>query len=110
MTMTIESQDGLAIVVLTGRLDSTNAADTEAKIVAQIEAGHKRVVVDASALDYLSSAGLRVFLVVAKRVKAAGGGLVLHSLTNHVREVFEISGFINVLTVCANRDEAVARV
>ena len=110
MTMTIESQDGLAIVVLTGRLDSTNAADTEAKIVAQIEAGHKRVVVDASALDYLSSAGLRVFMVVAKRVKEAGGGVALHSLTAHVREVFEISGFINVLTVCADRDEARGRV
>lgn len=110
MTMTIESEGGLAVVVLSGRLDSTNAAETEAKIVEQIEAGNKRVVIDASGLDYLSSAGLRVFLVVAKRVKAAGGGVALHSLTDHVREVFEISGFINVLTVCANRDEARGRV
>jgi anti-anti-sigma regulatory factor len=51
-----------------------------------------------------------VFLVVAKRVKANGGALALHSLTDHVREVFEISGFVNVLTVCADRDEAVSRV
>lgn len=110
MTMSVESQGDLAVVVLTGRLDSTNAADTEAQILAQIEAGRPRIVVDASGLDYLSSAGLRVFLVVAKRVKAAGGALALHSLTDHVREVFEISGFVNVLTVCADRDEATSRV
>ncbi len=110
MTMSIESQGDVAVVVLTGRLDSTNAADTEAQILAQIEAGRPRIVVDASGLDYLSSAGLRVFLVVAKRVKAGGGGLALHSLTDHVREVFEISGFVNVLTVCASRDEAMSRV
>lgn len=110
MTMSTESHGDLAVVVLTGRLDSTNAADTEAQILAEIEAGRPRVVVDASGLEYLSSAGLRVFLVVAKRVKAAGGGLALHSLTDHVREVFEISGFVNVLTVCATRDEALSRV
>lgn len=110
MTMSIESQGDLAVVVLTGRLDSTNAADTEAQILAQIEAGSPRVVVDASGLEYLSSAGLRVFLVVAKRVKANGGALALHSLTAHVREVFEISGFVNVLTVCADRAEALTRV
>lgn len=110
MTMTIESQGDLAVVVLTGRLDSTNAADTEAKILSQIESGRPRIVVDAAGLDYLSSAGLRVFLVVAKRVKAAGGALALHSLTDHVREVFEISGFVNVLTVCASREDALGRV
>ena len=110
MTMSIESQGDLAVVVLSGRLDSTNAADTEAQILAQIEAGSPRVVVDASGLEYLSSAGLRVFLVVAKRVKASGGALALHSLTPHVREVFEISGFVNVLTVCTDRDEALTRV
>lgn len=110
MTMSIESQGDLAVVVLNGRLDSTNAADTEMQILAQIEAGRPRIVVDASGLEYLSSAGLRVFLVVAKRVKTAGGALALHSLTAHVREVFEISGFVNVLTVCASRDEAMSRV
>lgn len=110
MTMTIEIQGDLAVVVLTGRLDSTNAADTESRILAQIESGRPRIVVDASSLDYLSSAGLRVFLVVAKRVKAAGGALALHSLTDHVREVFEISGFVNVLTVCASREDALGRV
>lgn len=110
MTMTVESQGNLTVVVLTGRLDSTNAADTEAQILAQIEAGRPRIVVDASQLEYLSSAGLRVFLVVAKRVKAASGALALHSLTDHVREVFEISGFINVLTVCGSREDALARV
>ena len=110
MTMSIESQGDLAVVVLTGRLDSTNAADTEAQILAQIEAGRPRIVVDATGLEYLSSAGLRVFLVIAKRVKAGGGALALHSLTDHVREVFEISGFVNVLTVCADRDEAMSRV
>src|SRR3546814_3247518 len=85
MTMTIGSQGDLAVVALAGRLDSTNAAETEARILAQIESGHPRIVVDASGLNYSSSAGLRVFLVVAKRVKAAGGGLALHSRPDTVQ-------------------------
>src|SRR3546814_15686271 len=103
MTMTIESQGDLAVVALAGRLDSTNAAETEARILAQIESGHPRIVVDASGLDHLSSAGLRVFLVVAKRVKAAGGGLALHSLTDHVRRSEERRVGKECVSTCRSR-------
>ena len=58
-------------------------------------------------LSYISSAGLRVVLVLAKRLKQAGGKLVIYGMQPHVREVFDISGFLAILNVTATRNEAV---
>lgn len=110
MTMTVDTQDGVSIVKLSGRLDSNNAAETEQQAMGLVEKGQKRIVIDMADLGYVSSAGLRVFLVLAKRIKGAGGGLAFHSMSDNVKEVFEVSGFINVLTVCESREDALARV
>ena len=54
-------------------------------------------MLDLGRLDYISSAGLRVVLIAAKRLKSVGGALVLCTLNPSVREVFEISGFASIL-------------
>jgi len=64
------------------------------------------VVVDFTALDYISSAGLRVLLGTAKRLSGAGGAQHLCGLTETVREVFQISGFSTILAVFATEAEA----
>jgi len=94
------------VLSLTGRLDSVSAGPTEAAILAEIAEGASRLVLDCSGLTYVSSAGLRVFLVVAKRMKEIGGRVVLTGLAPSVKEVFAISGFLQILTVRESRDEA----
>lgn len=98
----------MRVLSLTGRLDSINAAETEAAIAAEIRDGATRLVLDCSGLTYVSSAGLRVFLVVAKRMREIGGKVVLAGLAPSVKEVFAISGFLQILTVCESRDDAIA--
>ncbi|MCP4564497.1 MAG: STAS domain-containing protein [Bosea sp.] len=98
----------MRVLSLTGRLDSINAAETEAAIVAEIRDGATRLVLDCSGLTYVSSAGLRVFLVVAKRMREIAGKVVLAGLTPSVKEVFAISGFLQILTVCETREDAIA--
>jgi anti-anti-sigma factor len=63
--------------------------------------------VDFSGVEYISSAGLRVLLVAAKRM--GGGGLVLCALTEPVRQVFDLAGFLPLFAVEASRDGALAR-
>lgn len=101
-----ERKDGVLILGLEGRLDATSSKMFEEKIVATIDAGETGIVIDLSQVDYISSAGLRVFLVASKRLNPAGGKLVLCSLQEPVKQVFEIVGFFSILSIHSSRDEA----
>lgn len=81
------------VVVLDGRLDTVTAPIVEAALVEQIEAGVHSIVLNFEHLAYVSSAGLRVLLVVAKRLKTKGGSMRIAALNDVVQEVFDISGF-----------------
>src|SRR5262245_45381880 len=91
---------------LSGRLDTTTAKVFEEKILAQIESGERRFVIDLAQLDYVSSAGLRVFVLAAKRLNSATGKMVLCTLKDQVKEVFDIAGFLSVFSVYGSHDEA----
>ena len=104
-----ETQGSVLIANLEGALNSENSAQVEADILRGLDQGCNQLLIDLSALTYISSAGLRVALVVAKRLKQSAGTLVLCGLQNQIRQVFEISGFLNFLTVDATRAEALAR-
>ncbi|MCK9515528.1 MAG: STAS domain-containing protein [Ottowia sp.] len=109
MPITTETTAAATIVPLQGQINSTNANGLEAEVLTLLDGGVKNLVLDFSALDYISSAGLRMVLVVAKRLKQEGGQLVLCAMQPHVREVFDISGFLAILNVEATRADALAR-
>jgi len=110
--MNIGEQKVDAITVLSpeDRLDSNTAESFEQLVIGKIDNGEIRLVIDFSSLDYISSAGLRVLLMAAKRIKAEGGGIALCGLKEHIREVFEISGFLPILTIVEDIAMAVAAV
>ena len=91
---------------LSGRLDSTTRAQFEPQATELASQEGVFLVFDCTSLEYVASAGLRVFLMAAKRVQPHGGRLVVCGLQPSVREVFEISGFLKILTVTATVDEA----
>lgn len=98
------------IIALSGRLDSRSAADAEKEVSVRIDAGLQHLVLDFTSLDYISSAGLRVVLKAAKQIRAAGGEMAIYGVHRKVREVFEMSGFLSILTVRDDRDAAVEAV
>ncbi len=100
--------DAALVIALKGRLDSVNAGPVEAEIVGYVRDGANRVVLDFGDVPYISSAGLRVVLVLAKRLREVGGKLALFGMVPSVREVFSISGFLQILTVCDDRETALA--
>mgnify|MGYP003595438019 CR=1 FL=1 len=109
MNIQTETRGEIHIVSPSGRIDSATASAFEQVVNAEFENGATRLVFDFSQLDYISSAGLRVILIAGKRVRTlAGGKLVLCSLGEQIREVFEISGFLSIFAVAPDLDAAIA--
>ena len=106
MTIAIEPTDKAHIIALQGQVNSSNAATVETEVLSVVTQGAKNVLLNMTELSYISSAGLRVVLVLAKRLKQAGGKLVIYGMQPHVREVFDISGFLAILNVAGSRAEA----
>ena len=105
-----EQAGDVVIAKLTGRLDSSAAQPAEESFVQVLAGGTPHLVIDLSNLEYISSAGLRVLLVVAKKVQQAQGKLVLFGLVPNVREVFSISGFDKIFSIRDDAASAVAAV
>ncbi len=87
------------IVSVEGRMDAISTPEFEQTLGGWIDEGDIRFIVDLAGLDYISSAGLRGILTSVKRLKAAGGQMVLTSLHGTVKEVFEISGFNTIIPI-----------
>ncbi len=105
-----EEKDGRALVIAPeGRVDSVSSSELEKLVVSRIEAGEKRLVLDLSGVEYISSAGLRVLLMAAKRLKEPPAGLVLCGMGPSVRTVLELAGFLPLFAVEPRREQALAR-
>ena len=97
--MTIEKNlNGTELTVtITGRLDTTTAPRLEAEFKQNI-GGVEKLVLNFSALEYLSSAGLRV-LLAAQKVMNKQGEMIIKNVNDTINEIFEVTGFIDILTI-----------
>lgn len=97
--MTIEKQmNGTELtLILNGRLDTTTAPQLEAELKESI-GGVEHLVLDFAALDYLSSAGLRV-LLAAQKIMNKQGDMVVRHVNEMIADVFEVTGFCDILTI-----------
>lgn len=105
MQFSTRMSNDIHIVAITGSLDSSSSPEAQ-KSLDSVVAGARKVVLDFSALDYISSAGLRVLLGAAKKLRGSGGTLAMFGLNQSVREVFEISGFSSILSIYQSEAEA----
>ena len=100
------SANGVQILGLIGRLDANSSPDAETQLSRLIDRGETRVLINLEQLDYLSSAGLRVLLVAAKRLNSIDGELRICGTNDLVKEIFQISGFDNILNVHDTQTDA----
>lgn len=98
-------QDSL-VITLAGRIDANSAKELEQQTKAWIEGGEKQLVLDFSAVDFISSAGLRVILLIAKKLEPLQGKVKLCGLNATLRDVFEISGFSKLFVIVPSVAEA----
>ncbi len=97
--MTIEkNKDGSKLTVaLGGRLDTTTAPQLEGELRTAVD-GVTELVFDLANLEYISSAGLRV-LLSAQKVMSAQGSMVVRNANSDLMDIFEVTGFVDILTI-----------
>ena len=97
MNINIEKENGVTILKIEGRLDTTTAPELEKAINAEGEA-LKNLVLDFKGVDYISSAGLRVLLTAQKKMNAQGH-MELTNVSEAVMDIFEMTGFADILVI-----------
>jgi anti-sigma B factor antagonist len=101
-------RDAACVLALTGELDAHTAPEFEAALQACLDRGDARLVADGAGLDYVSSAGLGVFMAFLEPARSAGGDLKIAALPERVFEVFDLLGFPEVFDFAPTVDDAVA--
>jgi anti-anti-sigma factor len=102
-----EIQGPAVVVRLSGQLDTLTAKPFETHLAQHIAEGQKRIIVDLASVGYVSSYGLRVFLLTAKQLRADRRAFILTGLTPAVQKIFRVSGFDKILTICDSLEAAV---
>lgn len=99
MKVEISQIDNQVMVVLEGRLDTVTSSEFEKTVSPYFTTPAIELVLDCAAMEYISSAGLRVVLMAHKSITAKGGKFIIRNLNNEVRSVFDMTGFSRILTI-----------
>ena len=111
MKVNDETKDGVVVLSPEGRIDTRTSNEFEQAVMARVMGaeGATRVVMNFAKLDYINSTGMRVLLILAKRLSGVSGKLVLCEMKEHILEVFTISGFNQILTITDTEADAMSR-
>lgn len=96
MRATIQELNGEMVATLEGRLDTASAAETESVLEPLNDCEGKDIVLDCTELKYISSSGLRIFLGILKKAKTWGGHVYIKGMSDEIRAVFTMTGFIKL--------------
>lgn len=99
MEVSIKQNGPKTLVKLSGRLDTTNADQFQKDIEPLMQAQNPDIELDCENMEYTSSQGLRIFLMLQKCVTANGGKMVMTKMKSQVLEVFDITGFSNIIDI-----------
>ena len=99
MQVTISSEEGKTLVKLNGRLDTTNAAEFQTAIQPLMSLQDPDIEIDCTDMEYTSSQGLRLFLMLQKNVSMRNGKMVMKNMLPQVKEVFDITGFSSIIKI-----------
>ena len=108
MKIEVRDSNGVKILEFEGNLDTNTSPDAEATINELIDNGSTKLLANFEELNFISSAGLRVLLATAKKLRGTGGDLRICALNPTVQEVFDISGFGSILSVYSSESEALS--
>jgi anti-anti-sigma factor len=99
MTTTIQENGNQLVALFSGRLDTAAAIPTAEAVKPLMEAENKELILDCSALEYISSSGLRIFLSIRKEAATHGSKVIVRSINADIRQVFMMTGFISLFEI-----------
>ena len=99
MEVTVNKLNGVTTVTLEGRLDTPASPEVSAKLEPVVQDASGTIIFDCSKMSYISSSGLRIFLTVRKAAATKGGKVIIRGLVPEVRNVFMMTGFLNLFQI-----------
>ena len=96
MNVKVEEFNGTYVAALQGEMDTAAALEVEETLKPLFATGGKDVIIDCKELEYIASSGLRILLSILKGAKAAGSRVVLRDVNDDIKNVFQLTGFINI--------------
>jgi anti-anti-sigma factor len=103
-------QSDVLVLTVSEHLDSATSTIFESRLLGLIDRGERKIVIDCGSLEYVNSAGLKVFLLAAKRLEPLGGKLVLCALAPSVLMIFEMIGFTRIMKIVPSLEDALKSV
>jgi anti-sigma B factor antagonist len=107
MDITVENVQDLKVIKLVGDLDGSTAPEVQAQIVPLAVSGSK-IILDMSKVPYMSSAGLRMLLVLYRSIAGSGGKVVLVGLSSELEDTMQLTGFLDFFDHFATIDDGIA--
>jgi len=98
----------VAVMSVSGRVDSATAPELESRLRALVEADKNQIVLDLKDVEYMSSAGLRAMVSTLKQVKRVNGDLRISSPSPRVEEVLRLAGLTSIFSIHSSQEEAIA--
>jgi anti-anti-sigma factor len=96
MKTKIEEQENKFLVCLEGEMDTAAAMEAEKILQPLYKTGGRDVIIDCEGLEYIASSGLRILLSILKGAKAGGGRVVMRHMNDDIKDVFKLTGFIDL--------------
>jgi anti-sigma B factor antagonist len=106
MNIKKEKIGDFSILKINGRVDTVHSSVLEGEVNQELDSGEKNLIFNCSEMDYISSSGLRVFLVTQKKITPINGKLYLSNMQPAIQEIFRISGFSNLFRIFDTQEKA----
>lgn len=104
MEIGIREEGGVPVAAIAGEIDGKTAPQAQAQLMPVIERAG-RVLMDMTGVSYMSSAGLRILLLLYRQATARDGKVVLVGLTDQIRDTMAMTGFLKYFMVCGSVEE-----
>lgn len=105
MKVTIQIKNDIVYITIQGSIDSNTAGELQSRILEEL-ASCNQVIMDLTAVDFLSSAGLRVLLMLYRQLGGNGGKVLLVNVSEEICDIMSMTGFINFFELYGSIDEA----
>lgn len=109
MKLVEEVADDVTVLEAHGRVDSTTAREFGDRLMALIQAGRDRIVIDFKNIAYISSAGFRALVLADRATEQRQGKLALCGMNGDVMRLFEIGAFLDLFLICPTQQEAIGK-
>jgi len=105
----VEKEQDFSVVLVSGRIDATTSEELEDTLLSLLDNGEKKIILDLEQTEYISSAGLRVLVVITKQLYDSGY-FCLCNASENVLEIIEMAGFHVFMNICDDRKSAITQI